>query len=266
MTNVTSSDLSSWVGRTAIDRAGDKIGKIADIYIDDDTGDPEWLAVSTGLFGTKVSFVPIEGADLRGDDIVVAYDKATVKDAPNAETDGALSPEEEDRLYRHYGQSYGAGTGVAGDVDRDRDRAVDSRTRATEGYDTSGPETDDAMTRSEEELRVDKQTRQAGAARLRKWIEAENVTINVPVTREKARLVTEPITAANEGAAMSGADLTTEEHEVVLSEEVVDVDRRVVPKERVRLEKETVTDEVAVDETVRKERIGYEGEDVQSSR
>ena len=81
------------------------------------------------------------------------------------------------------------------------------------------------------------------------------MNITVPVRREKAKLVTEPITDANVDAAMSGGDLTTEEHEVVLNEEVVDVDKRVVPKERVRLETETAVGDVTVDETVRKERV-----------
>ncbi|MEJ7723278.1 MAG: YsnF/AvaK domain-containing protein, partial [Ilumatobacteraceae bacterium] len=98
-------------------------------------------------------------------------------------------------------------------------------------------------------------TRQAGTARLRKWIETEDVQMTVPISREKARMVTEPITDANRDAATSGGDLTEEEHEVTLTEEVVDVDKRVVPKERVRLETDVETEEVTVDEQVRKERI-----------
>lgn len=261
MTDMSSTDLSSWVGRTAVDRDGDKIGKIADVYLDDDSGQPEWLAVTTGMFGAKVSFVPIGGADVRGDDVVVAYDKATVKDSPNAEADGALSPEEEDLLYRHYGRGYSSGADATVDT-----TVTETSGRGTVGYDTSGRETDDAMTRSEEELDIDKSTRQTGKARLRKWVETENVTMTVPVQREKAVLVTESITDANVGDAMSGADLTTEEHEVVLSEEVVDVSKRVVPKERVRLEKEAVTEQVAVDETVRKERIEFDDDDPTTSR
>jgi uncharacterized protein (TIGR02271 family) len=236
-------NAGSLVGRTAVDRSNAKIGTISDIYVADESGQPEWLALNTGMFGTKVSFVPLAGAEDSGDDVVLPYDKAMVKDGPKAEADGHLSAEEENELYAYYGMA-GQST------DRVRDAG-----RSSEGYDTSGPETDDAMTRSEEQLDVQTRTQQAGRARLRKWIETEDVNITVPVQREKARLVTEPITDANRDQAMSGGDLTTEEHEVVLSEEVVDVDKRVVPKERVRLETETETDEVAVDETVRKERI-----------
>jgi len=242
MTDVN--DTRQLVGREAVDPSDSKIGTISDVYVDDETGQPSWLAVNTGVFGTKVSFVPLAGAQSSGDDVVVAYDKALVKDAPKAEADGHLSPEEEAELYAHYGQSTTDRRADDGDVDRSRI-----------GADTSGPETDDAMTRSEEELDVQTRTQQTGRVRLRKWIETEDVNITVPVRREKARLVTEPITDANRDEAMAGGDLTTEEHEVVLSEEVIDVDKRVVPKERVRLEKETETDEVVVDEEVRKERI-----------
>jgi stress response protein YsnF/sporulation protein YlmC with PRC-barrel domain len=247
MTDLTDS-ADRLIGRDAVDNDGSKIGTVADVYVDNETGRPEWLAITTGLFGTKVSFVPLQGAELSDDLVVLPYDKSLVKDAPSAEADGQLSPDEEDALYTHYGRS--TSTDVAG-VDRTAGRGVERGV----GYDTSGPKTDDAMTRSEEELDVQTRTREAGRARLRKWIETEDVNIRVPVRKEKVRLVTEPITDANVDAAMSGDDLTTEEHEVVLSEEVVDVEKRVVPKERVRLETDVDTDEVTVDDEVRKERI-----------
>ncbi len=116
------------------------------------------------------------------------------------------------------------------------------------------------MTRSEEQLDVDTHTRQTGTARLRKWIETEDVHTVVPIRREKARMVTEPITDSNREAAMSGGDLTEEDHEVTLSEEVIDVDKHVEAKERVRLETDVDIEEVAVDEQVRKERIEFEGD------
>ncbi len=111
------------------------------------------------------------------------------------------------------------------------------------------------MTRSEEELDVNKATRQTGVARLRKWVETENVQMTVPIRREKARMVTETITDANRDAALDGPEITEGEHVVTLSEEVIDVQKTVVPKERVRLETEVETENVTVDEEVRKERI-----------
>jgi uncharacterized protein (TIGR02271 family) len=249
MSDTTTSSVSDFIDRTVVDPSGDKVGTVSDVYLDNDSGQPEWLAVSTGMFGTKVSFVPLADASIAGDDVMVAHSKATIKDAPNAEADGQLSPDEESSLYAYYGRGGTATTQTTGTVDTTTDVGT------TQGRDTSGPMTDDAMTRSEEEIDVEKRTRQAGKARLRKWIETEKVQMTVPVRRESARVVTEPITDANRDAAYSGGDLTTEEHEITLTEEVVDVDKTVVPKERVRLETDVETSEVVVDEDVRKERI-----------
>ncbi len=127
--------------------------------------------------------------------------------------------------------------------------------------DTDTNRDDDAMTRSEERLNVGTERQATGQARLRKYITTENVTTTVPpVQREEVRLEREPITDANSRDAMSGSDLTESEHEVTLHEERPPVvEKETVPVERVRLEKDTVTDEVQVDEEVRKERIETEG-------
>jgi uncharacterized protein (TIGR02271 family) len=250
MTQANYDDFTGWIGRTAVDPNGDKVGKIEDIYADDDTGQPEWLAVHTGTFGSHVSFVPLQGAQVQGDSLVLGYDKGLVKDAPRAEADGHLSEDEEDRLYQYYGM------GAATTARRENGRADDDIAAGNgAGHDTSGPNTDDAMTRSEEEVQIGTRRREAGRARLRKWVETEQVEQTVPVQREEVRVVREPISDANRDAALSGAELSSEEHEVVLHEEEVDVQKRVVPKERIRLETETVTEQVPVTEEVRKERI-----------
>jgi uncharacterized protein (TIGR02271 family) len=97
--------------------------------------------------------------------------------------------------------------------------------------------------------------REAGRARLRKYVVTENVTQTVPVSREEVRLEREPITDANRDRAMAGPAISEEEHEVVLREERPVVEKEAVPVERVRLDTETVTDQVTVDEEVRKEQI-----------
>jgi uncharacterized protein (TIGR02271 family) len=232
-------------GLTAVDRDGDKIGKIDEVYLDEDTGRPEWLAISGGLFSSSVSFVPLAQAAREGDQVRVPYEKDHVKDAPRAEADGALSQEEEARLYRHYGVDYG-------------ERRSD---RAPVGEDVSGPETDGAMTRSEEELRVGTARRETGRARLRKYVVTEEVTQTVPVQREEVRVEREPITDANVEKALDGPEISEEEHEVTLHAEEPVVEKRTVPKERVRLDRDVVTDEETVTEDVRKERIEADGAD-----
>ena len=123
------------------------------------------------------------------------------------------------------------------------------------GDDLSGPETDDAMTRSEEELRVGTTEREAGRVRLRKYVVEDEVTETVPVRREEVRVEREPITDANRGDALDGPAISEEEHEVVLHEEEVVAEKRAVPKERIRLEKDVETVDETVSETVRSERV-----------
>jgi uncharacterized protein (TIGR02271 family) len=256
--------VQSWQGRTMVGPDGAKLGTIDAIYLDDETGQPEWALVNTGLFGTKSSFVPLAQAQDLGDSVQVPYDKQLVKDAPRVDTDQHLSEAEEQQLWRHYGLDYDSG--YTDTADRDRDGVYDDVQDTAVGRDTSGPTTDDAMTRSEEELRVGTQTRERGRARLRKYVTTEQQTVTVPVSREEVRVEREPITDANIDAATSGPDISEEEHEVTLREEEVVVDKRAVPKERVRLDTETVTDERQVAEEVRKEQIQVEGDQDQLRR
>src|SRR4029453_12613118 len=174
--------VQSWQGRTMVDPAGDKLGTIDAIYLDDETGQPEWATVTSGLFTAKTAFVPLAQAQDTGDSVQVPYDKDQVKGAPSLEADGQLSQDEEAERARHYGLDYsehrpdsGLPAGTGQDVDpRDRDRdGVSDDVQDPVGRDTSGPTTDHAMTRSEEELRVGTQTRERGRARLRKHVVTE---------------------------------------------------------------------------------------------
>ena len=239
-----------WRDREVVGSDGEKIGTVDEVYLDTASGEPEWLSVNTGLFGMKSSFVPLQGADPNGETVRVAYTKDQVKDAPNIEPDAELSTEEEQRLWSHYGLDYDAGHNGADTVD-DREPV---------GRDTSGPETDNAMTRSEEEVNVGTREREKGRARLRKYVVTEQVTKTVPVRKEKAVLEREPITEGNVDDAMDGPAISNEEHEVTLSEEEVVVEKKAVPKERVRLDKETEVTEEQVSEEVRKEQIEAEGD------
>jgi uncharacterized protein (TIGR02271 family) len=139
-------------------------------------------------------------------------------------------------------------TGGAGITDRED-------APGTTGRDTSGPTTDDAMTRSEEELHVGTEQRERGRARLRKYVVEEEVTQTVPVRREEVRIEREPITDGNVDSATDGPAISEEEHEVVLHEEQPVAEKRVVPKERVRMDKDVETSEEQVSDTVRQERI-----------
>ena len=243
---ISENNIAGLVGAKVVDRDGDKIGTVGQIYVDPSTGRPNWASVKTGLFGTSESFVPLDDAVEEGDSLRVPYEKAVVKDAPRIDDDAELSPQEEDRLYDYY---RGNGTAFSSDSDR-----------GTVGHDTSGPTTDDAMTRSEEHLDVGTERVEAGRARLRKYVVTETEQVEVPVTREEVRVEREPITDANVDDALDGPAISEEEHEVVLHEERPVVDKETVPVERVRLDKQTVTDTETVADDVRKERIDVEGD------
>jgi uncharacterized protein (TIGR02271 family) len=240
-----------WRGRNVVDVSGEKVGKLEEVYLDEETGTPEWALVNTGMFGTKSNFVPLAGASPSGGDVLIPHDKSVVKDAPAIDADGALSQEEEASLYGHYGLDYGENRSGSGLPEGEREPV---------GRDVSGPTTDEAMTRSEEELRVGTAQRESGRVRLRKYVVTDEVQQTVPVQREEVRLEREPITDGNVDQALDGPAISEEEHEVVLHEEEAVVEKRAVPKERVRLDKETVTDEQTVSEQVRKEQIDVDGD------
>ena len=235
----TAEQVREWRGADLVDRDGDKIGKVEEIYLDSQSNQPEWALVNTGLFGTKSTFVPIRDASRDGDRLQVPVEKAHVKDAPSIDTDGQLSEQEESELYRHYGLDYSA-----------NDEGRDAGARGD-----AGERGDGAMTRSEEELRVGTTQRESGRVRLRKYVETEEVEQTVPVQREEVRVEREPITDDNRDAALGGPDISEDEHEVVLHEEEVVAEKRTVPKERISLEKDQVTDERQVSDTLRKEQI-----------
>jgi uncharacterized protein (TIGR02271 family) len=272
------------IGKDVYDQDGDKIGSASEVYLDDESGQPEWVTVRTGLFGTKESFVPIRDADLTDQGVRVTVSKEKVKDAPKVDADGHLSPQEEEELYRYYGlggmQTSGyeaqttqtettqtAGTQTAG-TQTAGTQSAGMQTTGTErtaegavGHDTSGPTTDNAMTRSEERLNVGTRTEETGRARLRKYVVTENATETVPVSHEEVRVEREPITEANAGAALDGPAISEEEHEVTLRAERPVVEKEAVPVERVRLDKQTVQDQEQVNADLRKEEIEVDGAD-----
>jgi uncharacterized protein (TIGR02271 family) len=262
MTIANMDDPGTMTGAPVHGRDGAKLGNVDAIYYDNDTDKPEWAAVKSGLFGGHVSLVPLQQGNWDGSVLTVPFDKEALQQAPHHDPDTELSRTDEDELYRHYGMpsSGRAPTGGpthASTADDDRhDRAGDA---GIQGRDTSGPTTDKAMTRSEEQLHVGTEQRETGRARLRKHIVSENVSTTVPVSHEKVTLEREPITEANRGDAVAGGDLTEETHEVRLTEQRATTSKETVPVERVRLGTETVTEDQQVNETVRKEQIEAEG-------
>ncbi|WP_206518007.1 PRC and DUF2382 domain-containing protein [Rhodococcus sp. X156] len=268
------------------DGSGSKVGKVDAIYLDVETNQPEWAAVKTGFFGGHVTLVPLVDASLEEKDLTVPYSKNLIKDAPHHDPGGDLSTDEEIELFTYYDVPYSgstatadtsssgtgssgssgssssgssetssSGTSSAGSSGSASSSAGQASQSSSSGHDTSGPNTDDAMTRSEEEVSVSTERVRTGRARLRKHVVTETVTQSVPVSHEEVRVQREPITDANVDAATSGPEISEEEHEVTLHAEEPVVEKKTVPKERVRMDTETVRGEEKVSEQVRKEQI-----------
>jgi uncharacterized protein (TIGR02271 family) len=204
---------------------GEKIGSVEELYVDEQTQTPEWIGLGTGFFGTKRVLVPFDGASVSGDEVTVPYSKDHVKDAPDIDSD-VIDPETERALYAYYQG------GRAGDAD------LDETLR------------EEAITRSEEELRVGKREEELGRLRIHKWVETEDVEVPVEVRREKARVTREPVDETVSDQAIGEDSL-----EVTLSEERPVVEKETVAKERIGIEKDVEVDQKTVEGEVRKEHV-----------
>ncbi|MGX5359811.1 DUF2382 domain-containing protein [Kocuria sp. KH4] len=262
-------DVNALLSATAYGSDGDKIGKVEQVFLDDTTEEVTFVTVNTGLFGTKESFVPADGARQDGDRLVLPYTKDVVKDAPNVDADQHLSPAEEEEIYRYYKMNY-SGTGGredrhATEIDRNAAPAA-----GTAGYTRNDRYTDDTadrhdtaaradlddneVIRHEERLRVGKERQETGRARLRKYVVTEHETVDVPVQREEVRVERTPL----DGTEVTGGTIGEDTVEVTLHEERAVVAKETVGVEKIELEKETVRDTERVNAEVRKEQVEIE--------
>ena len=273
---------------TAYDVNGDKVGSVQDVYVNDTTGQPDFITVNHGLFGTGSSIVPLRGHSLRNGELHLAFPKDRIEDAPDLDDNGHLTTNDQDALYRHYAltetqdvttyetgapvepvdgaagagvpaagvgaAAAGVGAGAAGLGAADAGYADGVAGTADAGV--AGTDSDELI-RSEEQLNVSKDRVESGEVHLRKYVVTETETVEVPVEREEVRIVREPITEADR-AAHTGA-IGEAEASVTLHEDQVTVTKESVPVEKVSLETETVRDTETVSEEVRKERFETDG-------
>jgi uncharacterized protein (TIGR02271 family) len=216
-------DVRSLTGSTVVDAAGQRVGKVVDVYLDDATETPQWVTV-----GSPETFIPLAAVRLQGDVLVVDATRDQVATAPRLDDDGHLSAAAEAELHRHYHL----------------------------------PTRPDAMTRSEEHLVAGTPEVEATRVRLRKYVVTETVTVQVPVRREEVRLEHEPVPEAAPGGSVTEVtDAPDEERDMILHAERPVVTTETVPVERVRIGKETVTGTETVSGEVRRERIELEDPD-----
>jgi hypothetical protein len=174
-------------GGDVLTNDGDKIGSIAGFYVDEDSGEPLWVAARTGLFGGSQSLIPLQGSRIEDNDILVPYTRDQVKDAPRVAEDGNLDQEEEDRLFEHYGTGTTYTDATRGTDETatynpdDKTTGTGGRhTTGTIGHHTSGRTGGDGTTRSEERPNVGTEKQDAGGAGLRKYGTTENATPDSP--------------------------------------------------------------------------------------
>lgn len=265
----------------AYDNDGDKIGSIGEVYLDDQTGQPAWVTINTGLFGTSESFVPLEGARVEGEDLHLPYSKAKIKDAPRQDADKHLDVEQEEALYRYYGLSHGgsvegdrrefdgrdaaAGTaGYAAGQHDSKDRVEGRVDEARANHDVRKEERDErnverdenGVVLHEERLNVAKERREAGKARLRKYVVTEQQQVDVPVTREEVHVTREPLNERVDGNVKLGEETQT----VTLHEERPVVDKETVATERVGLDVDQVQETQRVQAEVGHEEVRVEND------
>ncbi|MFE5602819.1 DUF2382 domain-containing protein [Streptomyces coelicoflavus] len=284
---ITREEIANVLDQPVYDGDGNKIGDAKHVFFDDMTGRPEWVSVKTGMFGGAESFVPIRDAAMVQDHLEVPYGKDQVKGAPSVDVDagGHLSETEEHRLYDYYGINWDSVLSEAERTDDGRSAAgmgtagtagaagaagaaglagtagtAGGRTGREDAMRREGMRGDEAMTRSEEQMRIGVERHESGRARLRKYVVTEEVQQTVPITHEEVRVVREPITDANRDEALAGPEISEAEHEVTLHAERAVVETETVPVERVRMTTEELTENETVRGQVRKERIEAETE------
>ncbi|HEX6970468.1 MAG TPA: PRC and DUF2382 domain-containing protein [Micromonosporaceae bacterium] len=233
---ISQETVATLYGSEVYDRNDEKVGTIGQVYAAEETRQPAWVSVRTGMLGQRESLVPIEGAQWEGDRrLRVPYDKAQIKAAPHVDSGDNRPIESDDlaRLYQHY------------DL-----QPMQARRPAEE---TRQPSAEEAVTVSEERMHVGTERQEVGKARLHKYVVTEPVQTTVPVSHEEVRLEREPIEPGVERPSPS--EIGEAEREVVLHAERPVVAKETVPVERVRLDVDTVTDQENVGAELRKEHV-----------
>jgi uncharacterized protein (TIGR02271 family) len=275
-----------YAGYEVYDRNGEKIGKVDDLFVDEND-QPEYLGVKMGFLGLEgTSLIPWELTRVNGEGhrIEVSVEKAQVKEGPSFNDDRDITPEYEERVYSHYGlqraqtngdhggygEYYGDEPGHVGPGIREGDTETGEfrgHSEDDEGVNQTG--TDDLededelrVQRTEEELRAGTREREAGAINVRKRVRTDREQISVPTRHEEVSVERVPV----EGREASEAEIGEDEVSMSVVEEEVVVEKRPVVKEELRIRKDVVEDEEIVEEDVRKEEVDVEDATTTRSR
>ena len=270
---------------TVYDRDGDKIGKVDDLFVDEND-QPEYIGVKMGFLGTRSTLIPWEIATVDENDrrIEVSVDKAQAKEGPSFDDDQDITPDYEEQVYSHYGlqraQTNGEGGGY-GDYYGDDEagkvgpgmREGDTETGEFRGHaeddegvhQSHGSDLEDEdelrVQRTEEELRAGTREREAGRLNVRKRVRTEREQVRVPTRLEEVSVERVPVNEER-----TGAEIGEDEVSMPVVEEEAVVGKEAVVKEEVRVRKDVVQDEQVVEEDVRKEEVDIDDETTHRDR
>jgi uncharacterized protein (TIGR02271 family) len=239
-----------YAGYTVYDRAGEKIGKVDDLFLDENDS-IEYVGVKMGFLGTQSTLIPFQMARVNDEQqsVEVASDKETVKDGPAFDDDKEITPEFEREVYSYYGLDQTTEErGSYGDCYHD-----ETETATDVVADATTEEDELRVKRSEEELAAGTREREAGQLKVRKRVRTERERIEVPTRHEEVSVERVPV----EGEA-SEVQIGEDEVSVPVTEEEVVVDKRAVAKEEIRVRKDVVEDTEVVEEDVRREEVEVE--------
>ena len=231
-----------FAGYTVYDNAGSKIGKVDDLFLDENDR-PEYVGVKMGFLGTSSTLIPMEIAttDESAGTITVSSDSETVKNGPAFNDDREITPEYENEV-RSY---YGLGAAQA-ESSGSYDTHEEPRSEVTH-------EDELRVQRSEEELRAGTREREAGSVKVRKRVRTDRERIEVPTKHEEVSVERVPVSGES-----SEAQIGEDEVDVPVTEEEVVTDKRAVAKEEVRLRKDVVEGTEVVEEDIRREEVDVE--------
>src|SRR3712207_95888 len=242
-----------YAGYTVYDPDGDKIGKVDDLFVDEND-QPEYLGVKMGLLCTRSTLIPWQMVEVREEEstLIVSADDGHVKDGPTFDDDQDITPEFESEVYSYYGLQQ---TGAAEDRGSYGDYCGEEETTGAAAGTTEvgDPEDELRVQRSEEELVAGTREREAGAMRVRKRIRTDRERIEVPTKHEEVSVERVPV----EGEATE-AQIGEDEVEIPVTEEEVITSKNAVAKEEVRVRKDVVEDTEVVEENVRREEVDVE--------
>ena len=254
--------LRGWGGHDLVDRDGVKAGSIVDLYIDEQTKQPTWWLVRTGLLGSRQTLVPMGQATVPlavivsgAGSVQVPFESAAILDAPSVAVGEEISEATAIALRRYYGlgDPPAPAEGDHGPSDTESlDAGAEPAAKTTAAMTSPSTEPSGTMIRSEEELRV-LLRRRARRVRVQRYVVTDYVTTTIPVRREELRLVEALGQEASRTAppALPGGA----SWEMVLHQEEPVVSKQVVARERVRLSVQTITEHRRISGEVRKERI-----------